>query len=218
MNLAIFDLDNTLIAGDSDYLWGQFLVKKGIVEPVFFEAENERFYAKYQKGTLDILEYQHFSLKPLTEHSLETLNAWHAEFMTALIEPIYLQKAQDLVNEHKAKGDTILIITATNSFVTRPIGLRYGIENLIGTDPEIKNGYLTGQVVGTPSFQAGKVVRLNEWLVGQSFDLSKAYFYSDSHNDVPLLEKVGNPVVVDGDEKLKQIAKERHWPSITLRD
>lgn len=218
MNLAIFDLDNTLIAGDSDYLWGKFLIQKGIVDPVFFEAENERFYACYQQGTLDIMEYQHFSLKPLTEHPITQLDEWHKEFMATLIEPIYLQKAQDLVDQHRAQGDTLLIITATNSYVTRPIGLRYGITELIGTEPQIKAGYFTGQVIGTPSFREGKVTRLNEWLAKHSFDLNQAYFYSDSHNDVPLLEKVGHPIVVDGDATLKNIAQQRNWRCISLRD
>ena len=217
MKLAIFDLDNTLIAGDSDYLWGKFLIQKGAVDPAFFDAENDRFYANYKNGTLNIMEYQRFSLKPLTQYSMQTLLDWHQEFMQTMIEPIYLQKAQDLVNKHKANGYTLLIITATNSFVTRPIGLRYGIENLIGTDPEIINDCFTGEVSGTPSFQEGKVIRLNSWLQKHTFDLSEAYFYSDSRNDLPLLEAVGNPIVVDGDDVLKTIANERNWPSISLR-
>ena len=217
MKLAIFDLDNTLIAGDSDYLWGKFLIQKGAVDRTFFEAENDRFYANYKNGTLDIMEYQRFSLKPLTQYPMQTLLDWHQEFMQSMIEPIYLQKAQDLVNQHKANGDTLLIITATNSFVTRPIGLRYGIDNLIGTDPEIINHCFTGEVSGTPSFQDGKVTRLNEWLKEHPFDLKDAYFYSDSRNDLPLLEVVGNPIVVDGDDVLKTIANERNWPSISLR-
>ncbi|BBP43235.1 HAD family hydrolase [Thiosulfativibrio zosterae] len=218
MKLAIFDLDNTLIAGDSDYLWGKFLIQKGAVDPAFFEAENDRFYANYKNGTLNIMEYQRFSLKPLTQYPMQTLLDWHQEFMQTMIEPIYLQKAQDLVNQHKANGDTLLIITATNSFVTRPIGLRYGIDHLIGTDPEIINHCFTGEVSGTPSFQDGKVIRLNDWLEEHPFDLKDAYFYSDSRNDLPLLEAVGNPTVVDGDDVLKTIAKERNWPSISLRN
>lgn len=217
MALAIFDLDNTLIAGDSDYLWGKFLIDQGVVNAKAFDAENERFYQEYRNGTLDIMAYQRFSLAPLTQQTMATLNSWHANFMQNVIEPIILPKAQDLVNEHKAKGDTLLIITATNSFVTRPIGLRYGIENLIGTDPEIINHQFTGEVSGTPSFQEGKVLRLNKWLNEHDFDLSEAYFYSDSRNDLPLLEKVGNPVAVDADPTLLKTAQDRNWPIISLR-
>ncbi|WP_178861582.1 HAD family hydrolase [Thiomicrorhabdus cannonii] len=217
MALAIFDLDNTLIAGDSDYLWGKFLIKKGAVEAEFFESENERFYAMYKAGTLDIMEYQHFSLKPLTQYDMDTLIAWHDEFMQTVIEPIYLPKAQALVDEHRDKGDELLIITATNSFVTRPIGQMYGITNLIGTDPEMLDGRFTGEVDGVPSFQGGKVTRLKSWLEDRQFTLEGSFFYSDSHNDQPLLELVDNPVVVDADETLLKIAQRKKWPAISLR-
>ncbi|MDG6778142.1 HAD-IB family hydrolase [Thiomicrorhabdus sp. zzn3] len=218
MALAIFDLDNTLIAGDSDYLWGKFLIQKGAVDAVFFEAENDRFYEMYKAGTLDIMEYQRFSLKPLTQFDMATLQTWHAEFMQTMIEPIYLPKAQALVDLHKNQGDELLIITATNSFVTRPIAERYGIRNLIGTDPEVVDGRFTGEVDGTPSFQNGKVIRLQEWLKAHDQNLEGSYFYSDSHNDQPLLEVVDNPVVVDADATLLKTAAEKSWPSITLRD
>lgn len=218
MALAIFDLDNTLIAGDSDYLWGKFLIQKGAVDAAFFEAENDRFYEMYKAGTLDIMEYQRFSLKPLTLFDMATLQTWHTEFMQTMIEPIYLPKAQALVDLHHNQGDELLIITATNSFVTRPIAERYGIRNLIGTDPEIVDGRFTGEVDGTPSFQNGKVIRLQEWLKAHDQDLEGSYFYSDSHNDQPLLEVVDNPVVVDADATLLKTAAEKSWPSITLRD
>ncbi len=218
MALAIFDLDNTLIAGDSDYLWGEFLIDKGLVDAEAFESENNLFYEEYQNGTLNIYDYQKFALKPLTEHSMEALQAWHNEFIQQIIEPIVLTKALNLVETHRQQGDTLLIITATNSFVTKKIGLRYGIENLIGTDPEIVNNRFTGNVLGVPSFQEGKVVRLNKWLNKHDFNLKEAYFYSDSRNDLSLLEKVGNPVAVDADPTLLVVAEERNWKIMSLRD
>lgn len=218
MALAIFDLDNTLIAGDSDYLWGQFLVEKGVVDAASYEKANDQFYLDYKNGVLDIMEYQRFSLKPLSKQPMDVLNDWHAEFMASHIAPIIQDKAQALVDEHKAKGDTLLIITATNSFVTRPIGQVYGIEQLIGTDPEIQDNRFTGEVDGIPSFQDGKVKRLETWLAENNHDLKGSYFYSDSRNDLPLLEIVDNPVVVDGDDVLLAHAKENNWPSISLRD
>ena len=217
MALAIFDLDNTLIGGDSDYLWGEFLVKNGYVDASEFKAQNDQFYADYNAGCLDIVAYQRFALKPLGQQSIETLNKWHAQFMQTFIEPILLPKAQALVDEHKANGDRVMIITATNTFVTEPIGLRYGISELLGTNGEIKNGRYTGEIEGVPTFQAGKVTRLNSWLAEHNETLEGSYFYSDSHNDLPLLEKVTNPVVVDGDEKLLEIAKAKGWKSISLR-
>ncbi|MBN2865455.1 MAG: HAD family hydrolase [Thiotrichales bacterium] len=217
MALAIFDLDNTLIAGDSDFSWGEFLVKKGYVNAESFAAQNAQFYADYKAGCLDIMAYQRFALKPLSEHSMETLNQWHAEFMEMFIEPILLPKAQALVDEHKAKGDRVMIITATNTFITRRIGLRYGIAELLGTNGEIKNNRYTGEVEGVPTFQEGKVTRLNEWLERENETLEGSYFYSDSHNDLPLLELVTYPVVVDGDDKLLAVANEKGWKSISLR-
>lgn len=218
MALAIFDLDHTLINGDSDYLWGKFLVEKGVVDKTYYETRNDQFYEDYKNGTLDIMAYQHFSLEPLSKHDMTTLNAWHDEFMESFIRPIYQPKAQSLVDEHRAKGDTLLIITATNSFVTRPIAELYGIENLIGTDPEMKDNRYTGEVAGTPSFQGGKVTRLNEWLICNHHDLSGSFFYSDSQNDIPLLDIVENPVAVDCDDTLASYAQERNWPIISLKD
>jgi len=218
MALAIFDLDNTLLGGDSDHLWGQFLVEKGIVDEAVYKKANNQFYADYLAGSLDILEYLAFSLKPLKDNSLDTLNAWHAEFMQSHIEPIYLPKAQQLVDKHRANGDTLLIITATNSFVTQPIATRYGIEHLIGADPEMVDGQYTGKVSGVPSFQEGKVTRLNDWLTTNQHDLADSYFYSDSRNDIPLLEIVDHPIVVDADDYLLNHAKEKGWQSISLRD
>ena len=217
MALAIFDLDNTLIGNDSDFLWGEFLVKNGYVNADEFAAKNAQFYEDYKTGDLDIMAYQRFALKPLSEQSMETLNKWHAQFMETYIEPIILPKAQAFVDEHKAKGDRVIIITATNTFITRRIGLRYGIAELLGTNGEIVNNRYTGEVAGVPTFQEGKVIRLNEWLAKENETLEGSYFYSDSFNDLPLLEIVDNPIVVDGDDKLLAIAKEKNWPSISFR-
>jgi len=217
MALAIFDLDNTLIGNDSDYLWGEFLVQNGYVNADEFAAKNAQFYEDYKSGCLDIMAYQRFALKPLSEQSMETLNKWHAQFMETFIEPIILPKAQALVDEHKAKGDRVMIITATNTFITRRIGLRYGIAELLGTNGEIVNNRYTGEVAGIPTFQEGKVTRLNEWLAKENETLEGSFFYSDSFNDLPLLEIVDNPIVVDGDDKLLAIAKEKNWPSISFR-
>ncbi|MGM0542159.1 MAG: HAD family hydrolase, partial [Pseudomonadota bacterium] len=202
MALVIFDLDNTLIGGDSDYLWGEFLVQNKYVNAAEFSAQNVQFYEEYKAGTLDIMAYQRFALKPLSEHSMETLNKWHAQFMETFIEPIVLAKARALVEKHKSKGDRVIIITATNTFITRPIGLRYGIAELLGTNGEIVNKRYTGEVEGIPTFQAGKVTRLKEWLAQENETLEGSYFYSDSFNDLPLLEIVEHPIIVDGDEKL----------------
>lgn len=217
MALAIFDLDNTLIGGDSDYLWGEFLVKNNYVDAEYFAEQNTQFYEDYKAGNLDIMAYQRFALKPLSEQSMETLNKWHAQFMQTFIEPIILPKAQAIVDEHKAKGDRVMIITATNTFITRRIGLRYGITELLGTNGEIVNNRYTGEVTGTPTFQEGKVTRLNEWLAKENETLKGSYFYSDSFNDLPLLEIVDNPIIVDGDDKLIATAKQHNWPSISFR-
>ncbi len=217
MALAIFDLDNTLIGNDSDFLWGEFLVANNYVDADQFAKQNAQFYQEYQQGCLDIMAYQRFALKPLSEHSLETLEQWHQQFMQQYIEPILLPKAQALVEQHRQQGDRLLIITATNTFITRPIGLRYGITELLGTEGEIKNGRYTGEVAGTPTFQEGKVTRLNQWLQQENETLEGSFFYSDSHNDLPLLEIVDQPVVVDGDDKLLKVAHEKQWKSISLR-
>lgn len=218
MRLAIFDLDNTLIAGDSDHSWGEFLVQKNLVDAEVYRQANDRFYQDYKAGTLDIHEYLRFSLAPLTQHSFEQLQAFHAEFMASMIEPMMLPKAGALLQDHRNQGDYLLIITATNGFVTRPIAQRLGVDDILATDPELLNGHYTGHSIGTPCFQAGKVVRLHEWLRDKDFSLDDAYFYSDSINDLPLLEQVPNPVAVDPDERLAAIAQERRWKVISLRN
>lgn len=218
MTLAIFDLDNTLIADDSDYLWGQFLVDKGIVDKTHYEQTNAKFYEDYKDGTLNIYEFLDFSLKPLTEHSIEQLQLWREQFINEIITPILLKKAQNLVDKHRAQGDKLLVITATNRFITAPIVAIYGIDNLIATTPEMIDGRYTGKIIGVPCFQGGKVTLLNEWLAQTGESLEGSYFYSDSHNDLPMLELVTNPVAVDPDAKLEQIAQKRGWQIMSLRD
>lgn len=218
MRLAIFDLDNTLINGDSDHSWGEFLVHKKLVDEEAYRIANDRFYQDYKAGTLDIREYLRFSLAPLVNHSLAELDAFHAEFMATVIEPMMQPKAHALLQEHRAQGDYLLIITATNGFVTRPIAKRLGVDDILATDPEIVNDRYTGNSVGVPCFQGGKVIRLEQWMKEKNFVLDDAFFYSDSINDLPLLEQVAHPVVVDGDERLSAIALERGWKHISLRD
>lgn len=215
-NLAIFDLDNTLLADDSDALWGQFISQHGHVDKEEYERENLRFYEAYKAGTLDIYAFLAFSLKPLSQLDMAELSRLHLLFMQECILPIISQQARDLVKRHRDKGDVLLIITATNSFITAPIAKEFGIENLLATEPEIINNRYTGQVSGTPCFQQGKVTRLNEWLQQTGYNLDNSCFYSDSHNDIPLLEKVSFPIAVDPDPKLTQYALEKGWEILQL--
>jgi len=217
LSLAIFDLDNTLLGGDSDYLWGQFLVEKGIVDSQLYEKENQRFYDEYKLGKLDIYEFLRFSLKPLKEHDIKQLETWREEFIAEKINTIVLPKAHELVDSHRERGHTLMIITATNSFVTQPIADLYGIEFLLATEPQMESGQYTGEVSGIPCFQEGKVTNLNTWLKNNNRDLKGSYFYSDSHNDLPLLKLVDNPVAVDADEILVKAANENAWPLLSLR-
>jgi HAD superfamily hydrolase (TIGR01490 family) len=216
--LAIFDLDNTLLAGDSDYLWGLFLSETGAVDGAMYERENLQFFNQYQAGELDIYAFLRFSLRPLKENTPETLQHWREEFLRTKIYPIIPQASLDLVNRHRQAGDTLMIITATNAFVTGPIAERLGIDHLIATDPEIKNGRYTGEVDGIPSFREGKVKRLRIWLDEHTQTLNGSSFYSDSHNDIPLLDIVDNPVAVDPDATLAAYAATRNWPVISLRN
>ncbi len=218
MSLAIFDLDNTLIAGDSDFLWGQFLVDQGIVDKDHYEQSNARFYEDYKQGRLDIVEFLNFSLAPLAANDSQRLLEWRQQFVEQQIKPILLDKAQKLVDKHRQQGDVLLVITATNRFVTEPIVRLYGIDNLIATTPEFVDGQYTGDFLGTPCFQEGKVTLLNEWLNSHRQSLKDSYFYSDSHNDLPLLNKVDHPVAVDPDDILRAQAEQHGWPVITLRD
>ncbi len=218
MALAIFDLDNTLLGGDSDYLWGVFLAEQGVVDGAYYERENERFYREYREGTLDIFEFLRFSLRPLRDNDPARLEALRKQFLAEKIDPIILPAGRELIERHREAGDTLLIITATNAFVTAPIARRLGVENLIATEPEVLEGHYTGEVSGDPSYREGKVKRLEQWLRQHGADLTGSSFYSDSHNDIPLLERVENPVAVDPDEPLAAHAAARGWPIITLRD
>jgi HAD superfamily hydrolase (TIGR01490 family) len=217
VSLAIFDLDNTLIADDSDFLWGQFLVDRGIVDGDYYEQANKKFYDDYKQGSLDIAEFLHFSLAPLALHDTEQLYRWREEFVESLIKPIKLEAAQNLVDKHREQGDTLIVITATNRFVTEPIVKLYGIDNLLATTPEFINGRYTGKFIDTPCYRDGKVRQLNDWLATSSQTLKDSWFYSDSHNDLPLLNLVDNPVAVDPDDKLLQAARLADWPIISLR-
>jgi HAD superfamily hydrolase (TIGR01490 family) len=220
MRLALFDLDNTLLAGDSDYEWGQFLVDRGVLDRASYEAQNRAYYDQYVAGTLDIHEFLGFALRPLAAHEPEDLARWHAEFMAARIRPMIGAPARMLVRRHLAAGDLCAIITATNSFVTRPIASEFGVEHLIATEPEQRNGRFTGKVAGVPCFREGKVKRLEEWLADRGrrlADFSESSLYSDSHNDLALLERVTRPVAVDPDEKLAAAARSRGWAVMSLR-
>lgn len=216
MTLALFDLDNTLLHGDSDYEWGQFLVRKGLVDAEAYETANQRFYEQYKQGELDIHEFAAFSFKPLSEHNMDTLAGWHQEFMETVITPLLSDAAKHLVDQHRQQGHTLMIITATNSFITRPIARAFGIDNLVATEPKIVDGRYTRTINGTPCFQDGKVKRLQAWLENSDETLDGSYFYSDSHNDLPLLEMVDTPIAVDPDDKLRAIATERGWQIMAL--
>lgn len=220
MNLALFDLDNTLLAGDSDYNWSLFLIDEGLLDAKTHHDRNEQFYLDYKNGNLDIFAFLKFQLQPLSQHPKKFLDELRVKYMEKIIKPMMTGKAQALVNEHKVAGDLCIVITATNSFVTKPIAAAYGIEHLIGSDPEMVDGQFTGGVSGVPSFQAGKVTRINQWLADQGkvlSDFDKSYFYSDSHNDLPLMKLVTNPVAVDADATLTAYAKAHHWPEVSLR-
>ena len=220
MRLTLFDLDNTLLAGDSDYEWGQFLVDRGILERDAYEAQNRAYYEQYAAGTLDIHEYLGFALRPLAAHEPEDLARWHADFMRSRVLPMIIDGARALVKSHLQAGDVCAIITATNSFVTSPIAREFGVANLIATEPESRDGRFTGRVAGTPCFREGKIVRLEEWLAQSGLrwaEFSQTSCYSDSHNDLPLLERVSRPVAVDPDEQLAREARRRGWTVISLR-
>ncbi|MGO1396437.1 MAG: HAD family hydrolase [Halomonas sp.] len=218
MSLAIFDLDNTLLSIDSDHAWGEFLLEQGAVDPIAYREANERFMADYNAGTLDMAAFLEVALKPLADNSPEQLSAWHQQFMASKIEPSILPKAEELLARHRTQGDTLLIITATNRFITAPIAERLGVDNLIAVNPEVREGRYTGRVSGIPSYREGKVTRLNQWLEQQHISVDGAWFYSDSHNDLPLLEEIDHPVAVDPDDTLRSIAEERQWRIMSLRD
>jgi len=215
--VTIFDLDNTLIGGDSDYLWGQFLIEQGAVDKYSYNRDNRRYYQEYQQGTLDIMEFLNFQLRPLAEYDPEQLHEWRTQFIDEKIRPIILPSALTLIKDHRDKGNTLVVITATNRFITEPIVALINIDNLIATEPEMVKGRYTGHVTGTPCFREGKIERLHKWLESSGENLEASSFYSDSHNDIPLLEEVTYPVAVDPDETLAQHAEMKGWPIITLR-
>ena len=217
MSIAIFDLDNTLIGGDSDFLWGEFIGEEGIVDAGAYRKKNEYFYQEYDLGTLDIYAWLEFCLEPLTRYSMTELQEFHHRFMIQKIEPILLDKAQNCINQHKERGDTVLVMTASTSFVTAPIVKKYGINHLLATEPEIKEGRYTGGVSGIPCFQAGKIDKLMPWLQKNEETLTGSTFYSDSHNDLPLLELVDNPVAVNADKILTKIAEKKGWEILNWR-
>lgn len=217
MTLAIFDLDETLIAEDSDHAWGEYVAENGLVNAAEHKRNNDKFYAQYKAGELDIDEYLRFACSVLAQHSLKDLYAHRARFITTCIEPLILNAARDLVEAHRTRGHNLMVITSTIEFVTRPIVDLFDISTLIAPMPELIDDRYTGAIVGVPSFGAGKVTRLMDWL-GESDDtLEGAYFYSDSHNDLPLLRLVDNPVAVDPDPTLRQEAEEKAWSVISLR-
>jgi HAD superfamily hydrolase (TIGR01490 family) len=217
MSLALFDLDNTLIGGDSDCLWGQFLVEHGHVDGEAHAARQRRYYQDYLEGSIDIDEFLAFQLEVLGRHEMETLQSWQAQFVEEKIRPILLPEAARLIERHREQGDTPVIITATNRFLTAPIAALYGVRHLIATEPEQIDGRYTGRVAGTPSFAGGKVTRLASWLAEHGESLAGSWCYSDSHNDLPLLDAVSHAVAVDPDEVLAAAARERGWPIISLR-
>ena len=217
MGLALFDLDNTLIAGDSDHLWGDFLVSQGRVDAIEHKALNAHFYDQYKNGELNIDEYLAFALGPMTGMTKETLAPLQQQFVRDHIEPILLDAAFALLEQHRALGDTLVIITATNTLVTQPIADRLGVEHLIGCEAEIIEGCYTGKPTGMPSFAQGKVARIQTWCEENKKSMENAVFYSDSHNDLPLLRTVDRAVAVDPDDRLREEAVRKGWDIISLR-
>ncbi len=219
MKLALFDLDNTLLNGDSDFEWSQFLIRIGVLDRELFEARNQAFYDHYKAGTLDIHEFLDFQLKPLSRHARKTLDEWHRQFMREQVLGMITQPARDLVERHRAAGDVCVIITATNSFVTAPIAREFGVEHLIATEPEHKDGEFTGNVADVPCFREGKITCLENWLAARGWNMDSfagSTFYSDSLNDLPLLAKVKNPVAVNPDATLRAHAEQYGWQIINL--
>jgi len=219
MHLALFDLDHTLLPIDSDYEWSRFLVRMGVLDGEEYERENERFFRDYQAGTLDIAAFLRFQLAPLAAHPRETLDGWHAAYMGEVVMPRILPPARELVDKHLRRGDLVALVTATNAFVTAPIARAFGIDHLVATGVEERDGAFTGRSHGTPSFREGKIVRTEEWLTAQGHrleDFARVWFYSDSRNDLPLLERVTDPVATNPDAVLHAVAIERGWPVLRL--
>lgn len=218
MRLALFDLDNTLLGGDSDHAWGDYLCERGFLDPIAYKARNDEFYQDYLAGKLDNAAYLNFCLEILGRTDMAVLDQWHSDYMRDCIEPIMLPQALELLKKHRDAGDKLVIITATNRFVTAPIAVRLGVETLIATECEMVDGRYSGRSTDIPCFREGKVTRLNRWLEETGYSLDDSYFYSDSMNDLPLLEQVAHPVAVDPDPNLRAEAEKRGWPVISLRD
>ena len=218
MSLALFDLDNTLIAGDSDYEWGKWLVIHNRVDAGYYQRMNERFYQQYQAGELDIYAYLDFALAPLASIDPAELLALRDDFMARVIEPLLLPRAEQLLHRHRQQGDCLVIVSATNRFIVEPICHKLGVREIIATEPEMRTGRYTGKVSGLPSYREGKVKRVKAWVEQCEQTLDDSYFYSDSHNDLALLQAVDHPVAVDPDPQLKAEAQVRGWPIISLRD
>lgn len=220
--LALFDLDNTLLGGDSDHAWGEFLISEGLVDETSHRATNDRFYQQYLDGELDIEAYVRFTVRPISGYDGKQRAALHAAFMSKVIEPMILEKGRALVEQHQSHGDVCVIITATNSFITAPIARSLGIETLLATDLEIVNDRITGNISGIPCYQDGKVKKLSDWLDENSastknLHMESATFYTDSINDLALMEVVAEPVAVDPDSSLEQVAMTKQWQIISLR-
>jgi HAD superfamily hydrolase (TIGR01490 family) len=215
LKLALFDLDHTLLDGDSDSLWGRFLVREGVVDAEEYRREGARYMTEYRSGRLDIHEFMAFGLKPLKDNTPERLEAWRARFMQECALPRIPTASRALLKQHRDQGHRLVIITATNSFVAAPIADEFGVEALIATEPEKDGIRFTGRVAGIPCFREGKVQKLEAWLAGRVPE--ETWFYSDSQNDLPLLEHVQHPVVVNPDEVLARTAAERGWPMMALK-
>ncbi|CAK9891858.1 MULTISPECIES: HAD family hydrolase [Pseudomonas] len=218
MRLALFDLDNTLLGGDSDHAWGDYLCERGILDPIAYKNRNDEFYQDYLAGKLDLNAYLEFTLEILAKTEMAQLDEWHRDFMRDCVEPIVLPKALALLKQHQDAGDKLVIITATNRFITGPIAKRLGVQTLLATECEMVDGRFSGRSTDIPCFREGKVTRLNRWLLENGYSLEDSYFYSDSMNDLPLLEQVTHPVAVDPDPNLRAEAQQRGWQVISLRD
>ncbi|MDF2447338.1 MAG: phosphoserine phosphatase [Moraxellaceae bacterium] len=217
MTLAIFDLDNTLLAGDSDHAWGEFLVERGHVDGAYYKAQNDRFYSDYCRGQLDIIAYSEFVFTVLAREPADTLADWHRDFMREKVTGMILPRGRELLRQHREQGHRLVIITATNRFITAPIARELGVTDLIATEPETRDGRYTGRVAGVPCYQHGKIERLQQWLAETGESVDGAWFYSDSRNDIPLLEYVTHPVAVDPDEPLRAHAASNGWAVLSLR-
>jgi len=217
MALAIFDLDHTLLDGDSDYLWGKYMVANKIADKAEYQRKNKAFLRDYQRGQLDNEQYLRFALNPLTLHSIDNLYHWRADYVKNWIKPIIAKGTHDLLQQHRDQGDTLIIVSATNLFITEPIAELLGVSHILSTEPEIINNRYTGRYLGIPTYKEGKVVALNAWLEDSEHRLANSYFYSDSINDLPLLEQVSTPIAVNPDNELEIIAATRGWEILDLR-